>query len=301
MKTAPGLDLKVVAARTPGFVGADLANVVNEGALLAVRKGKPMVEISDFDDAIDRVIAGLQKKTRLINQKEKLIVANHETGHALVTYFTEGADPVHKISIIPRGFGALGFTMALPKEDRYLITQKELLGRIDIFFGGRVAEEVMFNEVSTGAQDDLQKATDIAKRMIMEYGMSRDCGQRTFAGERSAFIQGPGGQLGYSKEFSEATAEKIDAEIQRILDDSYARVKRLIISKKELLAHVAAVLSEKETVEGKEFQEMILEFEARGQSPEVSKSESPTGDVPLGNGGGSPEPHSETPSQPLLS
>jgi cell division protease FtsH len=264
VKTAPTVDLKVVAARTPGFVGADLANVVNEGALLAVRKGKPMVELSDFDEAIDRVIAGLQKKTRLINQKEKKIVAHHETGHALVTYFTPGADPVHKVSVIPRGFGALGFTMALPKEDRYLMTRDELLARIDILFGGRVAEEVMFGEVSTGAQDDLQKATDIAKRMVMEYGMSQACGPRTFSSERSSFIQAPQGPVSFQKEYSEATAEKIDGEIQRLLDEAYGRVTKLIQSKRSLLEHIAGILSEKEVLEGKDLEEMIEKFGVPG-------------------------------------
>jgi len=267
VKLGPNLDLKVVAARTPGFVGADLANVVNEAALLAVRKGKPLVEITDFDDAIDRVIAGLQKKTRLINVKEKRIVAHHETGHAVVTYFTPGADPVHKISVIPRGFGALGFTMALPKEDRFLMTQEELIARIDILFGGRVAEQVLFGEISTGASDDLQKATDIAKRMIMEYGMSNAFGPRTFSSERASFIQSPGGPVNVSKEFSDATSEKIDSEVQRILDDSYARVKRLVESKRELIQHIAIILSEKETLEGKDFQQIIQNFEAGIEGP----------------------------------
>ncbi len=262
VKTSPVLDLKVVAARTPGFVGADLANVVNEAALLAVRKGKPIVELTDFDDAIDRVIAGLQKKTRLINVKEKRIVAHHETGHALVTVFTAGADPVHKVSIIPRGFGALGFTLALPKEDRYLMTREELVARIDILYGGRVAEEVMFSEISTGAQDDLQKATDIAKRMVMEFGMSRECGQRSFSGERSNFIQSvAGGPVSFQREYSEHTAEKIDLEIHRILEDSYDRVKKLIQAKQLLLRHIAGILSEKETIEGKELLEMVQSFE----------------------------------------
>ena len=262
VKTGPAVDLKVVAARTPGFVGADLANVVNEAALLAVRKGNSTVELTDFDEAIDRVIAGLQKKTRLINQKEKRIVAYHETGHALVTFFTPGADPVHKVSIIPRGFGALGFTMALPKEDRYLMTQDELIARVDILFGGRVAEEVMFGEVSTGAQDDLQKATDIAKRMVMEYGMSSQFGQRTFSSERSSFIQAPTGPVSYQKEYSEATAERIDAEIQRILDESYRRVRKLIETKQGLLEHIALILSEKEVLEGKELDQLVEKYES---------------------------------------
>lgn len=263
VKTVPDLDLKVVAARTPGFVGADLANVVNEAALLAVRKSKALVELSDFDDAIDRVIAGLQKKTRLISASEKKIVSAHETGHALVTYFTPGTDPVHKVSVIPRGFGALGFTMALPKEDRYLMTKSELLGRIDILLGGRAAEEVVFQQVSTGAQDDLQKATDIAKRMIMEYGMSPEVGQRTFSPERSLFIQSPSGPMNYSKEYSEAIAEKIDVQIQEILDAAYARVKKIVENKKALLLHIARELQEKETLEGKQLEDMILAFEGR--------------------------------------
>jgi cell division protease FtsH len=263
VKLEPELDLKIVAARTPGFVGADLANVVNEAALLAVRKNKSQVGQLDFDDAIDRVIAGLQKKTRLMNLREKEIVAHHETGHALVTYFTPGTDPVHKVSVIPRGFGALGFTLALPKEDRYLMTRSELIARIDILLGGRVAEEVIFDEVSTGAQDDLQKATDIAKRMVMEYGMSAQCGQRTFSAERSSFIQSPSGPVSFQKEYSEATAERIDGEIGQLLSDAYVRVKRLISGKKALVTHIAAVLSEKETLEGKELQEMILAFEAK--------------------------------------
>jgi cell division protease FtsH len=264
VKMGLNVDLKVVAARTPGFVGADLANVVNEAALLAVRKGKQAVELTDFDEAIDRVLAGLQKKTRLINVKEKKIVAHHEMGHALVTHFTEGADPVHKISVIPRGFGALGFTMALPKEDRYLMTKSELLARIDILLGGRVAEEVLFSEISTGASDDLNKATDIAKRMIMEYGMSEVCGQRTYAAERSSFIQAPGGPMSFQKEFSEATAEKLDAEINRVLDESYKRVKILITAKKGLLSYIAGILTEKEVIEGKELQELIEHYENAG-------------------------------------
>ncbi|MCB0416744.1 MAG: ATP-dependent metallopeptidase FtsH/Yme1/Tma family protein [Bdellovibrionaceae bacterium] len=262
VKISEDLNLHVVAARTPGFAGADLANVVNEAALLAVRKGKQVVELADFDEAIDRVMAGLQKKTRLINEKEKKIVAHHEMGHALVTCFTKDADPVHKVSIIPRGFGALGYTLNLPKEDRYLMTQPELLARVDILLGGRVAEEIMFNEVSTGAQDDLQKATDICKRMVMEFGMSEAFGQRALVSERSSFLQGPGGPV-YQKDYSEATAVKVDEEIQKLLDDAYDRVKKLLLSKKGLLEHVAAVLTDKEVIEGADLLKMIAEFEGK--------------------------------------
>ena len=262
VKLAPGVDLKVVAQRTVGFVGADLANVVNEAALLAVRKGKSLVELADFEDAVDRVVAGLQKKTRVMNEQEKRIVAFHEVGHAIATQFTEGTDPVHKVSVIPRGFGALGFTMALPKEDRYLMTRAELLARIDILLGGRVSEEVAFNEVSTGAQDDLQKATDIAKRMVMEYGMSRNLGHRTFSPERSSFVASPSGPLTFQREYSEASAERLDAEIQVILGESYSRVRALIMKRKDLVAHVAGILQEKEVLEGKELREIVEKFEA---------------------------------------
>ncbi|MEZ4749855.1 MAG: ATP-dependent zinc metalloprotease FtsH [Bdellovibrionota bacterium] len=273
VKISDKRDLHVVAARTPGFAGADLANVVNEAALLAVRKGKQVVELTDFDEAIDRVMAGLQKKTRLINEKEKKIVAHHEMGHALVTCFTKDADPVHKVSIIPRGFGALGYTLNLPKEDRYLMTRQELLARVDILLGGRVAEEIMFNEISTGAQDDLQKATDICKRMVMEFGMSKAFGQRALVADRSSFIQSPGGPM-YQKDYSEATAVKVDEEIQKLLDDAYDRVKKLLVSKKGLLEHVAAVLTDKEVVEGVDLLKMIADFEGTEVEglPEAAKS-----------------------------
>ncbi len=264
VKVVEDLDLRVVAARTPGFVGADLANVVNEAALLAVRKGKTTVDLRDFDEAIDRVIAGLQKKTRLINETEKKIVASHEMGHALVTYYTPGTDPVHKISVIPRGFGALGFTMNLPKEDRYLMTKQELLGRIDTLFGGRVAEEVVFGEISTGASDDLQKATDIAKRMVMEYGMSATGGPRTYSAERSSFIQGAGGPMSLQKEYSDATADRLDQEVQSILDGSYQRVISLLKPKKAMLVGFAEVLTEKEVLEGKDLFRLIENFERSG-------------------------------------
>lgn len=265
VKLAESVELKTVAARTPGFVGADLANVVNEAALLAVRKNKTLVDLSDFEDAVDRVVAGLQKKNRVMSVLEKKIVAFHEMGHALVAHFSKGADPVHKVSVIPRGFGALGFTMTLPKEDRYLMTRSELLTRIDILYGGRVAEEIVFNEISTGAQDDIQKATDIAKRMVMEYGMSDSCGQRSFSTERATFIQSPSG-LSAAREYSETIAEKIDLEIGLILKESYQRVQFLLLSKRELLNALAQLLMEKEVVEGKELEAVIGEFEGESNT-----------------------------------
>jgi len=271
VKLAENVDLKVVAARTPGFVGADLANVVNEAALLAVRKDKTLVDLSDFEDAVDRVIAGLQKKNRVMSALEKKIVAHHEVGHALVAHFTQGTDPVHKVSVIPRGFGALGFTMTLPKEDRYLMTRKELLARVDILYGGRVAEELIFNEISTGAQDDIQKATDIAKRMVMEYGMSEACGQRSFASERPAFIPASNGALSTSRDYSESVAEKIDSEIAKLLGDAFGRVKKLLTEKKCLLEEISKVLMEKEVLEGKEFVDLVKVFSGDPESPSIGE------------------------------
>lgn len=299
VKMVEGLDLHVVAARTPGFVGADLANAVNEAALLAVRKGKQLVDISDFDDAVDRVVAGLQKKTRLMNPKEKRIVAIHEAGHALVTYFTPDADPVHKVSVIPRGFGALGFTMAFPKEDRYLMTRFELMVRTDILLGGRVAEEICLGEVSTGAQDDLHKATDIAKSMVMDYGMSEACGQRTFQPERSSFIGSPMGPMSFHKEYSESSAERIDREIDRIIGDAYLRVRGLLQRKKSLLEHIATILSEKEVLDGKELTDLVKAFEGPAPPTPSKTASSGFGGVergqkssPVADRGGSKEEES---------
>jgi len=184
VKIAKDVDLKVIAARTPGFVGADLANLVNEAALLAARKNKQSVTMEDFEEAIDRVVAGLEKKKRVMSRKEKEIVAYHETGHALIAEFLETTDPVHKISIIPRGIAALGYTMQLPTEDRYLMTKKELLDRLCVLLGGRVAEEIKFGEISTGAHNDLYRATDIAKSMVKEYGMSEKLGYVAFEKNR---------------------------------------------------------------------------------------------------------------------
>jgi cell division protease FtsH len=180
VKTAPEVDVKVLAARTPGFVGADLANLVNEAALLAARKNKSHVEMPDFEEAIDRVVAGLEKKQRVMSPKEREYVAYHEAGHALVASLVRYADPVHRISIIPRGIAALGYTLQLPTEDRYLMTLDELLDRMAVLLGGRVAEEIIFGVISTGAQNDLLKATDIARSMVKEYGMSSRLGPVSF-------------------------------------------------------------------------------------------------------------------------
>jgi cell division protease FtsH len=247
VKLAPGLELSVVAARTPGFVGADLANIVNEAALRAAREGKDAVDMTDFDEAIDRVVAGLERKSRVINPREKEIVAYHEAGHALVAESRPHADRVAKISIIPRGVAALGYTQQRPTEDRYLMTRAELLDRLDVLLGGRVAEELTFGDVSTGAQDDLQRATDIARHMITAYGMSETLGLATFEAPRQAmFLPMPSGG---PKQYSERTAEAIDAEIQKLLEAAHGRVRETLGAKLVTLEALAKRLIEKEVVD----------------------------------------------------
>ncbi len=270
VKIGKGVELKVIAARTPGFVGADLANLVNEAALLAARKGKTAVSMEEFEEAIDRVVAGLQKKQRVMNKKEKEIVAYHETGHALVAEFLETTDKVHKISIIPRGIAALGYTLQLPTEDRYLMTKTELRERLCVLLGGRIAEESVFGEISTGAHNDLFRATDIAKSMVKEYGMSEKLGYMTFEAERKPLFMDIG-QMGGVKEYSEATAREIDNEIKSIIDESCERVKTILGKNKALLEKVAGTLLEKETIEGDELRSMIEDNEAGHEGSEPTE------------------------------
>jgi cell division protease FtsH len=246
VRLAPGLDLAQVAATTPGFVGADLANIVNEAALRAARLGKEAVEMIDFDESIDRVMAGLERKSRVINPHEKEIVAYHEAGHALVAESRPHADKVAKVSIIPRGVAALGYTQQRPTEDRYLMTRAELLDRLDVLLGGRVAEELIFGDVSTGAQDDLQRATDIARHMITSYGMGDVLGLATFESPRPLFLPVP---THGPKEYSERTAETIDAEIQQLLEAAHGRVRETLTAKRATLTTLAKRLMETEVVE----------------------------------------------------
>jgi cell division protease FtsH len=255
VKLAAAVDLSVIAARTPGFVGADLANIVNEAALLAARKGRDEVLMADFDEAVDRVIAGLEKKNRVINPREKAIIAHHEMGHALTAELLPHVDPVRKVSIIPRGVAALGYTQQLPTEDRYLMTRSELEDRLRVLLGGRVAEEIIFGDVSTGAQDDLQKATDIARSMVTEYGMSTRLGLRTFEKERrSLFLDTP---WATKKDYSEEKAAEIDKEVEDILERTHNQVRELLTARKPLLEKLASLLLAKEVVEGEELRQMI--------------------------------------------
>jgi cell division protease FtsH len=253
---SPAVDLKKIAARTPGFVGADLANIVNEATLLAGRKNKPAVEPGDFEEAIDRVVAGLEKKSRLINPKEKRIVAYHEGGHALVTHFMTHTDKVHRISIIPRGIAALGYTLQLPTEDRYLMSRSELVERLAILLGGRSAEEIVFGEISTGAQNDLQKATDIAKSMVKEYGMSEALGPITYEKERRPLFLETG-LTPTAHDYSEKTAEAIDHEIKRLIDEAHERARLLLKEHRDKLDRLAAALLEKEVLEGDEVKQLL--------------------------------------------
>ncbi|MCS7281380.1 MAG: ATP-dependent zinc metalloprotease FtsH [Desulfobacterota bacterium] len=256
VKIDKSVDLKVIAARTPGFVGADLANLVNEAALLAARKGKNKVTMEEFEEAIDRVVAGLEKKRRVMSKKEKEIVAYHEAGHALMAEFLETTDPVHKISIIPRGIAALGYTLQLPTEDRYLMTKKELFDRLCVLLAGRVAEEIIFGEISTGAQNDLARATDIAKSMVKEYGMSEKIGYVTFERERKPLFLDVAPTF-TGKDYSEETARQIDEEIKRLINEAYEKVKETLTKNKELLEKVAKTLLEKESLDGNELRAII--------------------------------------------
>src|SRR4051794_18250026 len=270
VKLATAVDLKVIAARTAGFAGADLANLVNEAALLAARKDKTAVEMQDFEKAIDRLIAGLEKK-RVMSTKERRIVAYHESGHAIVASVLPGLDPVHKISIVQRGFGALGYTMQLPLEDRYLLTREDLLSQLSVLLAGRTAEELAFGHLSTGAQNDLQRATDIARAMVTEFGMSEALGAVNYNGhKRNAFLDTPFMQE--RGNYSEDTALKIDAEVKRILGEAHDTARRVLRDRRATLDVLSERLLEKEVVEADELKAIM------GSVP----PKDPDGTVPLG-------------------
>jgi cell division protease FtsH len=254
VKLSRDVDLGAVARTTSGSSGADLANIINEAALLAVRAGRKEVIMEDLNEAVEKGIAGLQKKSRVIKEDERKIVAFHETGHALTAAFTEGADKVHKVSIIPRGIAALGYTIQMPEEDRFLRTEKELLGEVDVLLGGRAAEDVAFDSVSTGASNDLSRATEIVRRMITDYGMS--------ARFRNVALSQHGAGYGTAdpklvRDYAETTQQYIDEEISRVINERYEYVKERIGKKVPLMKYIAERLLEKEIIEGKEFGEII--------------------------------------------
>jgi len=254
---APDVDLSVIAARTPGFAGADLANIVNEAALLAARKDKNAVEMADFEEAIDRMVAGLEKKSRVLSDKERDIVAHHEMGHALVAASLGNTDRVHKITIIPRGVAALGMTYQLPTEDRFLMTRSELDDRLAVLLGGRVAEELVYGEVSTGAHNDLERATEMARLMVMKYGMSERVGLATFGERMPMFLKNNGMPWSGEREYSEETARAIDAEIREMLDRTHDRVRGILTAKKAVLVAGAGELKRVETLEGEHLRRVL--------------------------------------------
>ncbi|RMH82020.1 MAG: ATP-dependent metallopeptidase FtsH/Yme1/Tma family protein [Calditrichaeota bacterium] len=256
LKLADDVDFHRLAAQTPGFVGADIANVCNEAALLAARKNKEAVSMREFEEAIERVVAGLEKKNRLINEKERQIVAYHESGHAIVGYFTPGAETVQKVSIVPRGIGALGYTLQMPLEDRYLMTRSELLGKIKGLLGGRAAEEIVFGEISTGASNDLERATQIARNMIIQYGMSERLPNISLVqpGGPNFLGQGP-----LTERRSEKIEQMIDDEVLQIITQCYQDTKALLMEKRDLLEKMAQALLEKEVLDYHEIREILGE------------------------------------------
>jgi cell division protease FtsH len=259
LKLSKEVDLRKLAAQTPGFAGAEIANVCNEAAILAIRNKHELIMMSDFEEAIERVIAGLEKKNKIINDKERKIVAYHESGHAIVGYFTPGADEVQKVSIVPRGIGALGYTLQMPLEDRYLMSKTELLGKIKGLLGGRAAEELIFGDISTGASNDLEKVAQLVKNMITVYGMSDKLPNISLVNN-----SGPGflGNAQGIERRSEYLEKIIDDETAKIIDECYNDAKRILTEKRDKLEKMASVLLEKEVIEQKEIEDIL------GKKPE---------------------------------
>jgi cell division protease FtsH len=259
VKLAGDADLKVLARRTPGFSGAQLANLINEGALLAARRGRNEVTMPDLEEAIDRVIAGLERRSQVLSDKERRMVAFHELGHALVARFVPNADPVHRVSIIPRGIGALGYTQQLPDEERYLMSEPELKDRIAVLLGGRAAEELVFGFATTGAQDDLKKATEIARRMVMEFGMSSKVGPINISDQGNRFLA-PAFRRG--DDVSEETEVAIDREVKSLLLEAQDKARRILTARRDDLEGLAVVLLERESIDRKDLDGY---FERKGQ------------------------------------
>ncbi|MDW7773388.1 MAG: ATP-dependent zinc metalloprotease FtsH [Desulfobulbaceae bacterium] len=280
VKRVGDLDLDQLAGMTAGMVGADLANLVNEATLLAVRGKKDKVEMAQFEEAVERIIAGLEKKNRLINPKERKTVAYHELGHAIVSMSLPGSDPIQKITIVPRGIAALGYTMQLPTEDRFLMSQTELLNKIAVLLGGRAAEQTVLHEISTGAHNDLAKATDIARSMIIEYGMSERLGQVYLKGENKAQFLMPG--LTQRGEFSEETARMIDEEVRKIIEEQYQVALDILKENRDIIEQAVIVLMDKEKISGEELREIMgiksrqpEDQEEPAESEEPEESEEP--------------------------
>ena len=267
---APSVDLSVIARGTPGFSGADLANVVNEAALLAARKDKNLVEMQDFDDAKDKVLMGVERRSMVISEDEKKNTAYHEAGHTLVAKLIPGTDPIHKVSIIPRG-RALGITMQLPTEDKHSYNKETLLNRIAVLMGGRAAEEIIFQTMTTGAGNDIEQATEISRKMICEWGMSDRLGPVSFGKKDEQIFLGR--EMSTAKNYSEATAVEIDEEIRRIVEDNYNRARTLLTDNVDILHKIALALIEKESLNGSDVDE-IIGHKAVEPSPPAEAEES---------------------------
>ncbi len=289
IKMGKNVDLKSIARQTPGFSGADLANLANEAALLAARRNKDNVTGSELEAAIERVVAGPERRTRVLNEKEKKVTAYHETGHALVALMTPGTDPLHKVSIIPRGAHALGYTMQLPTEDRYTMSRRELMARMTVMMGGRAAEEIVFSEITTGAQNDIENATEMARRMVCEFGMSDRLGTLTYGRrERQMFL---GRDLFEERNYSEQTAVLIDEEVRRFIDQSYALAKKVLLENRDKMETIARMLLEKEVLDGEEVRRLAGIPAPVEAEPTASANGQPAADS---TNHSSPEPHPTT-------
>jgi cell division protease FtsH len=293
---ADNVDLRVLARRTPGFTGADLQNLVNEAAILAARHELKKVTMAQFEEATDRVIAGPQRRSRVISEKEKEMIAYHEAGHALVMFFSGDIDPVHKISILPRGM-ALGYTLQLPLEDRYLTTKNELIYKVKGALGGRAAEELIYNEQTTGARDDLSRVTELARRMVMEFGMSKTLGPRTYGKQRHQVFLGR--DFGEERDYSEDVARLIDKEVNELIDDCYTDVNAMLVSHRDKLEALAHALLEREMLvaeeikaimEGKPLPEIVPDDDSTPPSESSEDEKDKQEDDSLERGGLSPEP-----------
>ena len=256
---ASSVDLRVLARRTPGFTGADLSNMLNEGALLAARYNKHEISMDDLEQAIDKVMAGPERKSRIITPKDKEVTAYHEVGHALVSFFEKDSDPLHKVTIIPRGM-ALGITMTLPEEDHLNLSRSQLLARIKVLLGGRVAEEIVFHDITTGAQNDLQKATELLRKMVTQFGMSEKLGPMTFGQTNEHVFLGR--DFGHVRDYSEEVATKIDSEMKSIISKLYEECKAFLIQKSKHMDAIVQILLDKETLEKDEFKEIVEKVDA---------------------------------------
>ncbi|HEY5777889.1 MAG TPA: ATP-dependent zinc metalloprotease FtsH, partial [Terrimicrobiaceae bacterium] len=270
-KLAADVDLHRLAAATAGMSGADLANVLNEAALLAARRKASAITQRDLEESVEKVVAGPERRSRRLNADEKRRVAYHEVGHALVAAYSESADPVHKISIVPRGRAALGYTMQLPSEDQFLLTRAELMERLSGLLGGRAAEEIIFREVTTGAQNDLERATALARQMVAAYGMSESIGLVSCVQRQSAFLPGLDGQ--FQRDCSEATARDIDEEVKVILDQAYAKAKQILSAHRDQLEKIATELLNKESLDAREFYGLVGKEMPRAKEPAPPLSE----------------------------